>query len=107
MMMALKGVKFDGAGFLAGGIWNVFACSFTTIQAMDKWRLQLDSAHQIGLETILRNFLIVDVDGCRGEKRLSRILRIGMNTAEALQRACSHSKSIYTCYEFLRLFIDA
>jgi len=35
-------------------------CSATTRSAMDKWRLQADSAHQTGLDTALEEVLIVD-----------------------------------------------
>jgi hypothetical protein len=40
-------VKFVGAEFFAGGIWNVFGYSARSINPMDKWGLQLDSAPQI------------------------------------------------------------
>jgi hypothetical protein len=36
-----------------------FHCSATTRRAMDKWRRQCDSAHQIGLEFIFEEVLIV------------------------------------------------
>ena len=38
---------------------NVSACFSTTKATIDKWVLQLDSACKIGLETILKSFLIV------------------------------------------------
>ena len=46
-------------GNFAGGIWNAFASSFTTKSPTNKWIALADSARQIGLETVLMNFLIV------------------------------------------------
>ena len=59
MVKCQQVVKFVGAEFLAGGIWNIFACSSATRGAMAEWSIQLDSARQIGLETPLTRFLIV------------------------------------------------
>src|SRR5271155_2159791 len=43
-----------------------FACTSTTSGPMNKWMLQVDSAHQIGAETILQGVLIVVESGGRG-----------------------------------------
>jgi hypothetical protein len=40
-------------------IEDVFSNGATTSGRMDKWRSQLDSARQIGLEPALNDFLIV------------------------------------------------
>ena len=39
-------------------------CAATTSSAMGKWRLRLDSARQVGLETALEGVLIVVVGCC-------------------------------------------
>ncbi len=57
--MALQGERETWRDFLSSEIRNVFACSSTTSDAMDKWRPQLDSARQIGPESTLTDFLIV------------------------------------------------
>ncbi len=44
-------------GNFAGGIWNVFASSFTTKSPTDKWIALSDLARQIALETVLMNLL--------------------------------------------------
>ena len=54
--MCQEGVKFDGAEFFDGGIWNVFVCGATTIDPMDNRRLPLDSARQIGLGSTSHEF---------------------------------------------------
>ena len=50
----MRGVKFVGAEFLAGGIWNVFACVATTIDPMYKRRPWLNSAQLKGAITPLQ-----------------------------------------------------
>ena len=50
-----------GRNFSPSEIGNVFACTSTTASPMDKWMPQADSAHQIGLKTILHAVLIA---GC-------------------------------------------
>ena len=49
-----------------------FGYSATTNGAMGKWILQLDSAHQIGPETMLQDFLIVVENGGKGENKSCR-----------------------------------
>jgi hypothetical protein len=48
VVMCQEVVKFVGEEFFAGGILNAFACGVRTSSPMDKRRLPLDSAHQIG-----------------------------------------------------------
>ena len=50
-------VKVIGWNFLVGRIWTRFAHSSSPSCATHKQRLQLNSAHQIGLEAVLANFL--------------------------------------------------
>ena len=66
MVMVLERVKFDEMRFLAGRIWNIFAYSFTIIQAIDKWGLQVDSTHRIDIQIPFQDVLTVDGDGYRG-----------------------------------------
>jgi len=54
-----------------------------TSNAMAKWMVPLDSAREIGPESTLKDFLIVDYSGCT-ERRKPGILMIGQwATAEA------------------------
>jgi hypothetical protein len=53
----------DLAEFFTLRNWRNFACSTRTSGGMDKWRLWLDSTHQIGLETIFHGVLTVGGDG--------------------------------------------
>ena len=69
--MCQEGVKFDGAEFFTGGIWNVFVCGATTIDPMDKRRPGLDSARQIGLETTLMDLLMIGWSGTTEGKTLA------------------------------------
>ena len=55
-------MKFVGAEFFAGGIWDGFPCSARTSSPMDKRRPQLDSARQIGLGNTSHDF-----SDCSGE----------------------------------------
>jgi hypothetical protein len=49
-----------------------FHCSATTRSAMDKWRLQADSAHQTGLDTTLEEVLTaVQSSGGVGRQKYS------------------------------------
>jgi len=57
--MVLSGVKVVGRNFENRNFWAAFACEATTRNAMAKWRLPLDSACQIGMETVSMDFLIV------------------------------------------------
>jgi hypothetical protein len=52
--------------FLLSEIGHDFACTSTTSRPMDKWILQADSAHQIGLKPTLQGILIVVESGGRG-----------------------------------------
>ena len=55
-----KGGRIHAAGiFHSQKLGADFACTSTTGSPMDKWMLQADSTHQIGLETSLVDFLIV------------------------------------------------
>src|SRR5436305_784355 len=58
----VRGVKFDGAEFFAGGIWGVFGYSARASCPMDKWGTRLDSAHRIGLGSTSHDFF-----DCSGE----------------------------------------
>jgi len=53
-----QGKVVEGGIFTDGNL-SVLPCSARTKRPMDKQRPQLDSAHQIGLELILQEFLIV------------------------------------------------
>ena len=61
-----KGENKSSRNFSAPEIGNAFAYSYTTKGAMDKRRWQADSAHQIGPETTLQDFLIVVENGGKG-----------------------------------------
>ena len=53
-------MKKVGWKFSPSEIGNVFACGTGTMNAMDKWRLPFDSAHQIGSEAPWVDALTVD-----------------------------------------------
>ena len=53
-------------GIFANGIWNAFACGSSTTGAMDKWILQADLAHQVGLNLTFHAVLIVVESGDQG-----------------------------------------
>jgi hypothetical protein len=55
--MVFEGVKYVGDNFKNRNSSTVFACGATTGNARIKWGLPLDSARQIGPETILMGFL--------------------------------------------------
>ena len=52
-----------------------FHCRATTRGAMDKWRLQADSAHQTGLDTTLEEVLTVVQSGGGGVDKNARNLQ--------------------------------
>ena len=56
-------MKFVGAEFFAGGIWNVFACGARTSSPMDKRRPQLDSACSKGAGNTSHDFFNSSGDG--------------------------------------------
>ena len=56
-------MKFVGAEFFAGGIWNVFACGARTSSPMDKRRPQLDSACSKGAGNTSHDFFTSSGDG--------------------------------------------
>ena len=59
----MKEVKFAGANFFCWQTLDVFVCSSTTIDCMDKWKLQLNSACLKGTEIPFQGILTVDGDG--------------------------------------------
>jgi hypothetical protein len=67
LVMLYKGVRFQlfGRNFHVSNFY-VLACSTRTKGRMDKWMLQADSVHQIGLNPILHALLIVVESGGRG-----------------------------------------
>ena len=48
---------------MAGGIWDVFACSAKTKAHKVKRMILLDSAHQKGLKMLFHRVLTLDGDG--------------------------------------------
>jgi hypothetical protein len=56
-------MKIIGRNFLPLNVYDYYS---TTKAAIDKWIVQVDSAHQRGLETILEEVLIVVESGGRG-----------------------------------------
>ena len=68
-MMVFMGDKVVGAEFRKSEKWeNVFKGGATTGGRMDKRRPQLDSAHRIGLRSLLKNLLTVVLMGFMGDK---------------------------------------
>ena len=65
-------MNFVGGNSLAGGILSVFACGARTSSPMDKRKPQLDSARQIGVETVLTEFLMVGCTDCTGGRKCLR-----------------------------------
>ena len=61
----MEGGEVCSGKFLAGGILSVFACGARTSSPMDKRKPQFDSARQVGLETLLIDFLMVGCTGVR------------------------------------------
>jgi hypothetical protein len=46
-------------GEFAGGVGSIFGSSFTTKSPDNKWIALVDSLHQIGLESVLEDLLIL------------------------------------------------
>jgi len=59
-------MKKSWRNFSLSEIGHDFACTSTTSSPMDKWILQVDSAHQIGLKPTLQGILIVVESGGGG-----------------------------------------
>ena len=59
-----------GRNFSTSEIGNSFACSSLTNNAMDKQRLQRDSAHQLSPENPYYGILMVVVGCCRGREEV-------------------------------------
>jgi hypothetical protein len=62
MMMVLEGGEVCWMEFSLLASFLRFAYSSTTMGLANKWRLSLDSARQIDLETTFQDILIVDGD---------------------------------------------
>jgi hypothetical protein len=55
--------------------WNIYDCHSATKEAIDKWVVQTDSAHQRGPETTFQEVLIVVQSGGGGGYKNARNLR--------------------------------
>jgi hypothetical protein len=54
-----------------------FGCSATTRGGMDKLSRRVDSARQIGLDSVFQEVLTVVESGCGGDKKKTRDLQNG------------------------------
>jgi hypothetical protein len=79
VVMRKQVVKKSWWNFLAGGIWDAFACGAVTNGVMVKWRQPIDSAGQIGPETVEKSFLILGWRATTEQRKgAGRILKIGI-----------------------------